>query len=235
MKVAHFSLDEDLASLLLGRRGQRQLACDFSGPQSAKHLIESLGIPHTEIGSLLANGSPVSQSYLVADGDELAVSSRKAESDAGVEPTFVLDGHLGRLASRLRMLGLDCIYENDVQDDDLASISVSQGRILLTRDRRLLMRKVITSGYLVRSLSPREQLPEIFHRFGLRKWVRPFQRCIRCNAVLQPVAKADIVTRLKPLTQRYFEEFRICPACSQIYWKGSHFERMAGMIRDLLR
>ncbi len=233
MKVAHFSFDEDLASLLMGRHGQRRIDYTFTGPQSAKHLIESLGIPHTEIGALLANGSPISEGYLVADGDELTVSCKQAESGADIEPTFVLDGHLGRLASRLRMLGLDCIYENEVQDDDLASISVSQGRILVTRDRRLLMRKVISRGYLVRSLSPGEQLPEVFHRFGLRNWVRPFQRCIRCNALLQPVAKADILSRLEPLTKRYFEEFKICPACSQIYWKGSHFERMAQIIAGL--
>jgi uncharacterized protein with PIN domain len=131
------------------------------------------------------------------------------------------------------MLGLDCLYENDYDDKSLFAISVGQERILLTRDRRLLMHKAITRGYLLRSLEPHEQLVEVVRRYGLRKWIRPFQRCIRCNHLLQPVEKTAIIDRLEPLTKLYFDEFRICPSCKQVYWKGSHFERMQKLIAGL--
>ncbi len=233
MKVARFRFDAGLRPLLQHAQADGEFDYRFSGPQSAKHLIESVGIPHTEIGAVVANSAPVDNGYLVQDGDTVDVFGNPPDRDLDKEPLFVLDGHLGRLAAHLRMLGLDCLYENDYDDDTLAAVSVSQGRILLTRDRRLLMRKAVTQGYLLRSLEPHEQLLEVVHRYALRKWIRPFQRCIRCNHLLEQVAKEVILDRLEPLTKLYFGDFRICPACKQIYWKGSHFERMEKLIASL--
>jgi uncharacterized protein with PIN domain/sulfur carrier protein ThiS len=233
MKVAHFHFDEDLAALRLGRRGERELEYAFTGPQSAKHLIESLGIPHTEIGALRVNGESIGWDYQVRDGDQVVICAASQTADAAVEPRFILDGHLGRLAAHVRMLGLDCLYRSSVDDLELASTAVAEDRILITRDRRLLMRKIIINGYLVRSLMPREQLGEVVDRYRLRTWIKPFQRCIRCNHLLEPVRKADVLERLEPLTRRYFDEFRICPACRQIYWRGSHFDKMIRLIGAL--
>ena len=145
----------------------------------------------------------------------------------------MLDGHLGRLASHLRMLGVDCLYNNGYEDDELAHISVEESRVLLTRDRLLLMRKVITQGYLLRSLNSTEQLHEVVQRYGLVKWVKPFQRCLRCNHQLEPVAKETVLERLEPLTKKYYDEFKLCPACDQVYWKGSHYERMLQLIEKV--
>ncbi len=214
-------------------RGQEKLQYAFNGPQSVKHLIECLGIPHTELGTLQANGQVIQSDYQVRDGDQITVGAVQQAADALVEPRFILDGHLGRLASYLRMLGLDCLYQADADDLELASAAVTDQRILVTRDRRLLMRKSITDGYLVRSLQPRAQLREVVDRYRLRPWIRPFQRCIRCNHLLEPVPKADILERLEPLTRLYFEEFHICTACRQIYWKGSHYEKMRTLIASL--
>jgi uncharacterized protein with PIN domain len=233
MKVAHFHFDEDLAALLPGRRGELDLDYPFTGPQSAKHLIESLGIPHTEIGSLRVNGETVAPDFQVRDGDDVAVAASRQETEATREPQFILDGHLGRLAAHLRMLGLDCMYRSEAADQELACASVAEDRILLTRDRRLLMRKIITHGHLVRNLIPRRQLREIVDRYHLRPWIKPFQRCIRCNHLLESARKADLADRLEPLTRRYFDEFRICPVCKQIYWKGSHFDKMVRLIAEL--
>ena len=233
MKTSHFSFDPNLTALLPRAQRTAELEHHFSGPQSAKHLIESLGIPHTEVGSILSAGRQVSLNYQVHDGDRIEVRSASAEADTGDEPRFVLDGHLGRLSSGLRMLGLDCLYRGDYQDDELAVLSVSQSRTLLTRDRRLLMRKSISKGYLVRSLDPRQQLAELTHRFRLEKWLRPFSRCIRCNGLLRPVDKQVVVNQLQPLTRLHFEEFHICPSCGQIYWKGSHVEKMMKAISGL--
>jgi uncharacterized protein with PIN domain len=233
VKTARFHVDQALTDLLPRNRRAAEFDYDFTGPQSAKHLIESLGVPHTEIGAVLANGRSVGLNYLVEDGDDVGFRGAAPPADQLEEPRFIIDGHLGRLNSGLRMLGLDCLYGKEHGDDDLASASIEQGRILLTRDRRLLMRKAIVRGYLVRRLEPAQQLREVMHRFGLAKWIRPFQRCIRCNHLLEPIQKEAVLERLEPLTRRYFEEFRICPSCSQIYWKGSHFAKMQQRIAEL--
>lgn len=234
MKTARFEFSPELSPLLEHRLRQGSFDYAFNGPQTAKHLVEALGIPHTEVGGLLVNSIPAALDYQVQDGDRMQVSaSSEAEAQqAGEEPEprFVLDGHLGRLAAYLRMLGLDCLYRNDYSDPQLVQISVAEGRVLLTRDRRLLMHKALLQGCLLRSLDPEKQFVQVIRRFGLRNWTRPFRRCLECNQVLQEVEKAEILDRLEPLTRKYYDEFRLCPGCNRIYWKGSHYERMLQLI-----
>lgn len=232
MKIARFHFAREFHALLSHVRRTDGFELPFQGPQSVKHLIESVGVPHTEIGPLEANGRSIGLSYIVADGDRIQIHPAMPENCAQ-EPRFVLDCHLGRLAAHLRMLGLDCLYRPDFQDHQLARISVAEDRILLTRDRRLLMQKVITRGYLVRSLDPQEQLQETVNRYRLVRWIRPFRRCLRCNHPLEAIAKTQVLDRLEPLTNLYFDEFRICPACRQIYWKGSHYDRMQELIEAI--
>jgi len=230
MKVAGFEFDPALRALLKRDLRGQPVEMRFQGSQSVKHLIESLGIPHTEIGLLAANGERIGLDYIVHDGDRIEVRPVAPAADETTEPRFVLDGHLGRLASHLRMLGLDCLYHNAYEDDELVRISVAEGRILLTRDRLLLMHKVITQGYLLRSLNATEQLYEVVGRYGLVKWVRPFERCMNCNHPLEAVQKETVLEKLEPLTEKYYDEFKLCPACDQVYWKGSHYERMLSLI-----
>jgi uncharacterized protein with PIN domain/sulfur carrier protein ThiS len=232
MKVARFDFSPDL-HLLLKRdlRGQ-PVDMQFQGPQSVKHLIESLGIPHTEIGPLNVNGRAVGLEYITQNGDRIEVQP-VAPANLTEEPRFVLDGHLGKLASHLRMLGLDCLYDNAYEDEELVRISVEEERILLTRDRLLLMHKVITQGYLLRSLNSTEQLYEVVRRYGLVKWVKPFQRCMNCNHLLEPVEKELVLEKLEPLTKKYYFDFKLCPDCDQVYWKGSHYEKMLRVIESI--
>lgn len=216
----------------------QDFAVTFQGNQSVKHLFESCGVPHTEVGHLLANDTPISQSYIVQDGDRIEVHPARppeAASTAGQSGRFVLDNHLGKLAAYLRLLGFDCIYHNDLQDEALAIISSQQGRILLTRDVRLLMRSSITQGYWVRSKQPRQQVVEVLARFNLFARLVPFGRCVHCNAVLEWVPKEQILERLEPLTRRYFDQFQQCPACGQVYWQGSHYTHMQEFIQELRR
>jgi uncharacterized protein len=144
-----------------------------------------------------------------------------------------LDNHLGKLATFLRIMGLDAAYRNDYQDDELAEVASREGRILLTRDRGLLMRKVVSQGYCVRALDPRQQAVEIVRRFDLYGHIRPFRRCLRCNSLLHPVDKQAIIERLEPLTRQYYDEFHICPQCDKIYWKGSHYEHMEKFLEGI--
>jgi uncharacterized protein with PIN domain len=229
--IATFTFIDELNDFLPHQRKNTPFSLDFESHQTLKHLIESMGVPHTEFGRVLVNGLPVSSSDLLRDGDQVAVYP--ADSLLQDEPRFVLDNHLGQLATYLRMLGFDSLYRNDYQDEELARVSSEDGRVLLTRDRRLLMRKSIGRGYCIHQMDPRLQVAEVLRRFKLFEQVKPFQRCLRCNSPLQPVAKQDIIERLEPLTKRYYEEFHICPSCNQIYWKGSHYVRMLSMIIEM--
>jgi uncharacterized protein with PIN domain len=233
MSIAYFLFLGRLNDFLPRDQRNQTIPIDFRGRQSIKHLAESLGVPHPEIGQVQVNGQAGTLSMITQDGDRVEV--HPIPDDCPVEPRFVLDNHLGRLAAYLRMLGFDCLYQNQFDDEEMAEIVQKEGRILLSRDRRLLMRKAVTHGYCLRSLNPLEQLSEVIGRFELKGRIRPFHRCLRCNHSLEPVAKEVILDRLEPLTRLYFDEFQICPACKQIYWKGSHFERMQNLIEQTIQ
>ena len=231
MSTAYFDLQPDLQFFLPRDKRNITIALAFKGRQSLKHLIESLGVPHTEVDQVTVNGQARSLDGVPHNGDRIEV--RPAAPGCPVEARFLLDSHLGRLAAYLRMLGFDCLYDNDYHDDGIADILAEDPHILLTRDRRLLMRKVVQSGYCLRSLEPSEQLVEVVRRFDLSGKTTPFHRCLRCNHPLEPVNKNTVLDRLQPLTKRYFDEFHLCPACNQVFWKGSHFERMQTLINRL--
>jgi uncharacterized protein with PIN domain len=244
MTIAHIHFHDLLHQLLRTRKNTPLVRIEFNGRQTIKHLVESLGIPHTEVGHLQVKDAAVGFGYLVKDGDSVQVYPAAADQDhlsgmfkdgkLTIPTRFILDNHLGKLASDLRMLGFDADYTNQYQDQELADIAVSQGRILLTRDRQLLMRKSICYGYLLRSMDPDEQLLEILERFNLLSEIKLFQRCMHCNHVIESVEKIEIQHRLEPLTRKYFNEFRICPGCQQIYWAGSHVEHIEVRLAKLL-
>ena len=231
MSTAIFRFHGRLRDFLPRDQRDKSIIVQFRGRQSIKHLAESLGAPHPEIGQVQVNGQEGSVNDIAQDGDQ--VELHPIENGCPVAPRFLLDCHLGRLTAHLRMLGFDCLYQNDFDDPRMTDIVVEEGRILLTRDRHLLMRKVIQHGYCLRSLDTLEQLAEVLQRFELTEAVQPFHRCIRCNHPLEPVEKDVVIERLEPLTKLYFEEFHICPACKQIYWKGSHFDRMQKLIEKI--
>lgn len=221
---------------------KRQVAFDhtFTGNGSVKDLVESLGVPHPEVDLVLANGTSVDFSYLYQDGDRLSVYP--AFTPLAVEPAvhllpklpavrrFVLDTHLGRLAAYLRMLGFDSLYRNDYDDPELADISSTEKRILLTRDRKLLMRRQVEYGYFVREHFPQKQLLEVVQRFELAGTQHPFTRCMNCNGLLHPVNKGDIEQLLLPKTREYYNDFWQCADCHKIYWEGSHCQRMQKLV-----
>jgi uncharacterized protein with PIN domain len=147
---------------------------------------------------------------------------------------FVIDGHLGRLAAYLRALGFDTDYSNDGADDELARRSSREQRILLTRDQGLLKRSIVEHGYWVRNIDPEEQLFEVCRRFDLGKRALPFTRCVSCNGVLADVEKEEVEQRLLPGTRQRYDRFRRCSACGQIFWRGSHYDRMSRLIDAVL-
>jgi uncharacterized protein len=232
MHAADFTFLGDLYLFLPLKIRAETVHVSFEEHQTIKHLVESLGVPHVEIGELVAGNLPVGPGYRPRNGERIEV--RPAAPGCPIEPRFLLDNHLGRLAAGLRMLGFDCLYRNDYEDAEMAGLLADDIRILLTRDRRLLMRNAVRYGYCPRSLDPDEQLREVVRRFALAGRVKPFQRCLRCNAPLEAVPKAEILDRLEPKTILYFEDFRICRTCDQVYWKGSHFEHMQTLVADVV-
>ncbi len=244
MKQARFRFYAQLNDFLLREVKDQTLTHNFYVSGSVKDAIEAIGVPHTEVDFIVANGIPVDFKYQVQDGDRVSVFPRFRSVDlAGLphlqfpdwsEKRFVADGHLGRLSAYLRMLGFDTLYRSDYQDDELAHLSSSENRILLTRDRGLLKRNEITRGYFVRATEPARQLAEVVRELDLSSQLAPFRRCMHCNALLDSVEKKSIQHRLLPETARYFEEFYVCPACDHIYWKGSHYRRMKRLILEAL-
>jgi hypothetical protein len=207
---------------------------------SIKDTIEALGVPHPEVGLILVNQESVGFSYQVQAGDRISVYPEfrtiAVTTLSQVQPPplprvrFVLDVHLGKLATYLRLLGFDALYRNDYDDGELATISSQQQRILLTQDRALLKRRVVIYGYCVRSTLPLSQIQEVVQRFHLAGQIRPLCRCLRCNGLLQPTAKASVYDRLPPLTRQYYDRFSACQSCGQIYWQGAHYERIQQLI-----
>lgn len=244
MKQSQFRFYAELNDFLPPDKKQRSFTHTFINRAAVKDMIEGLGVPHTEIDLILVNGESVDFSYVVQDGDRVAVYPVFEAVDITPlvrlrpqplrEPRFVLDVHLGRLAGYLRLLGFDALYRNDYPDEELARISSQQERILLTRDRGLLKRREVTHGYCLRTTNPRRQLLEVLRRFDLAGTVEPFKRCMRCNGLLETVDKSEIRHRLPPKTAHYYDEFRRCRVCGQIYWQGSHYQRLKQFIDRVL-
>jgi len=242
--IATFRFYAELNDFFPPHKRQRPFAHQFELSASVKDMIEALGVPHTEVDLILANGQSVDFSYPVQPGDRISVYPVFESIDISPivrvrpqplrDPRFVLDVHLGRLAGYLRLLGFDTLYRNNYTDEELAQISSRQSRILLTRDRGLLKRSIVTHGYCLRTTNPFEQLSEVLGRFDLLESVRPFQRCMRCNGLPQRVDKAEIIDQLPPKTQQYYNEFRQCQSCGNVYWKGSHYRRMQQFVEQIM-
>lgn len=209
---------------------------------SVKDIIESIGVPHPEVDLILVDGQPVDFGFALSSAKSLDVYPvdwkrgtffpQNRLQTIHIEK-FVADGHLGKLVRDLRLLGVDVLYERAAQDRQLVELASSDKRALLTRDRRLLMHSAVRDGYYLRSQKPLEQTIEVLHRFQLSSALAPFTRCVSCNALLQPVEKTDVFDRLEPLTKIYYYRFRRCEGCGQIYWQGSHFDKLQARVEEV--
>jgi uncharacterized protein len=233
----------ELNDLLSSERRQVAFSQCFEGQRSVKDLIESLGVPHTEVDLILVDGESVGFSQLLRGGERIAVyplfkaldisAMTQVRPQSLTEFRFALDTHLGKLAAHLRMLGFDTYYSNVASDAELANISAGQRRVILTCDRGLLKRSQVVYGYCVRANDPALQLVEVLRRFDLFNQIRPFQRCMACNEVLRPVPKAEVQDRLPAKVREYCHEFTICPGCGRVYWPGTHYEHMQEFIQRM--
>jgi uncharacterized protein len=225
---------DDLTFFLKSKTSSGIIERKLGEKTSVKDVIESSGVPHPEVDLVLVNSKPVDFSHPIvkdADIDLYPVQSecllfKEKRLQVRSLKRFVADGHLGTLARNLRLLGFDVAYDRQAQDRQLLSVMEREDRALLTRDRHLLMHAIVRHGYCPRSQNADDQTIEVVRRFHLFDSIFPFSRCLRCNAPLQKVVKADIIETLEPLTKFYYEDFRRCSGCGQIYWAGSHFSKL---------
>jgi uncharacterized protein len=241
MASATFRFYAELNDLLPRQWRQRDIIHAFREPASVKDRIEAHGVPHTEVELIQITGEPAGFDRLLRDGDRVSVYPFMAilENPHPLRPPyprgrFVLDQHLGRLAAYLRLLGLDCAHRSVFPDDEIVRVALAEDRVVLTRDKRLLMRRAVVHGGYVRATDPFEQVPEVVHRFGAPEMTAPFSRCMACNGVLRPVARERVEDRLLPDTRRYYRDFRECPDCRRVFWDGSHVRRMRGWVDEWL-
>jgi uncharacterized protein with PIN domain/sulfur carrier protein ThiS len=224
------------------RRGKDTL---FTLPDSQQinDFLSSNGIPPANVDLFLCNGRSVTLDHALKDGDRVSCypvfetfdirSVTKIRTIPLRIPRFILDVHLGKLASFLRMLGFDTLYFPDTKDDQMLSISLEEERTLLSKDRDLLHHESLIRGYHVLADDPREQIAEVVHRFDLFASFSPFTRCIRCNTLLEPVEKEKIIDRIPPKVRQYYDEYFYCCLCDHIFWKGSHYEKMKLFVEEI--
>ncbi|UUV19278.1 Mut7-C ubiquitin/RNAse domain-containing protein [Fusobacteria bacterium ZRK30] len=231
-----------LNKLLKKGRRDKELSLELKLRQSVKDLIEAQGIPHTEVGMILIDSKREESSYILKDGQKIEVypafndiEEAKFQNLINYPKKFILDVHLGRLAKYLRIFGIDTLYENYYSDEEIVKTALKEGRVILTRDRGILKRRVVKYGYLIKSNESKEQLREIFLNFDILPKIKPFLRCISCNGILEKADKEEIIEELEPLTRKYYNEFFRCTICKKIYWKGGHRERMEEFANDFLK
>ncbi|MEU9404615.1 Mut7-C RNAse domain-containing protein [Streptomyces sp. NPDC048281] len=214
------------------RVGVHPLAVD--GVSTLGHVIESLGVPLTEVGALVVDGREVPVAHIPADGERVTVRPvTRPQHVPGAPLRFLLDVHLGTLARRLRLLGVDTAYEStDIGDPALAARSAAEKRVLLSRDRGLLRRRELWAGGYVYSTGPDDQLRDVLDRFAPD--LRPWTRCTACNGLLKEATKDEVADQLKGGTQKSYDVFAQCAECGRAYWKGAHHQQLEAIVARAL-
>jgi uncharacterized protein with PIN domain len=245
MTVARFRFYEELNDFLAPARRKQEFELRCAEAATVKNAIESVGVPHTEVELILANGESVDFAYRVHDGDRISVYPMFESFDVTPllrlrpaplrTPRFVADAQLGALARLLRMLGFDTRFDNPAGDAAIRALALSESRTILTRDRQLLICRDVTHGCYVHALQPQAQLREVVERLQLGTLARPFTRCLCCNAPLADVDKAAVLAQLPPAVAQHQQQFSRCPVCERVYWPGDHYRRMNEMLRPLLQ
>ncbi|MBS2538820.1 hypothetical protein KGQ20_39345 [Catenulispora sp. NF23] len=201
---------------------------------SLGHVVEALGVPLVEVGELLVDGRPARAGHVPVSGEHIEVRRLAFPQRVGGPLRFLLDIHLGTLARRLRVLGIDAAYETpDIGDAALAARSAREKRVMLSRDRGLLHRRELFAGAYVYSHEPAVQLDEIIERF--QPELAPWTRCTACNGVLRPVTKEEMRDRLENGTVENYDTFAECESCGRAYWRGAHSASLDAIVEQATR
>ncbi|MFC0402696.1 Mut7-C RNAse domain-containing protein [Paraburkholderia rhizosphaerae] len=240
MVTATFRFYEELNDFLARPLRRQSFSCACARNATTKHMIEALGVPHTEVELILVNGESVGFDHPLQDGDRVAVYPKFEALD--IQPLlrvrerplrvmrFIADAHLGGLAQLLRLAGFDTLYDNHYADARIEALALDEARVVLTRDRELLKRRTITHGCYVRTLKPEAQLREIFDRLDLAGSAHPFRLCLTCNAPLRRISKDEAAGRAPDGVLERHTQFVTCDVCRRVFWEGSHWRRMRALM-----
>lgn len=224
----------ELQDLLPRSRRGAALSVRLAEHATAKHLVETLGVPHTEVGSLRINGRPAALGSRLQPGDRVECWPPSPALADGAPPRFAADAHLARLARYLRFIGCDTLYDPAWADDRLAATARAEQRVVLTRDRALLMRRDVDRGCWLRDDAPLAQLRQVARRYGLPGAQPGPPRCTLCNQVLATADAGTVDTRVPPRAARAHPSFWQCPECRRVYWAGSHWRRLSASVQAAL-
>jgi len=218
-----------LQPLMFGRRRSSRVTVRDDGASTIGHLIGSLGIPLTEVGDIMVGDTIVDPTWRPTPNSTVSLTPRHRPQAAPTDPPrFLLDVHLGTLARRLRLLGIDAAWSNDATDDELVAQASATRRVILTRDHGLLLRRTVRDGAYVRGNQPADQLVDVVNRFAPP--LAPWTRCPACNTVVVPAAKSAILSRIQPGTQRNYDAFARCPGCERVFWQGAHYDHLQRIV-----
>jgi uncharacterized protein len=246
MTTATFRFHRELNEFLARPQREQAFACVCPVASTTKHMIEALGVPHTEVALILRNGLPDGFDTLVSDADFIDIYPPRMMPRALeiMHPLraplrletlrFIADAHLGGLAQLLRLAGFDTRYDNHFPDDEIEQLALAEHRVVLTRDRELLKRRSLVHGCYVRTLQPDAQWREVATRLGLAQHVRPFRLCLMCNAPLRRASADEVSDRVPEGVLERHARFVTCDVCRRVFWEGSHWKRMRARIEELM-
>jgi uncharacterized protein with PIN domain len=193
MPVLTLRVPAELRFLLPPARRGETVPVVAARTDTVGHVVQAAGIPLTEVEGLALDGTPVPASARVEDGVLALTPVVRPQRTPTSPPRFLLDVHLGGLARRLRVLGLDTAYRPDHQDADLVRRAVAENRVLLTQDRGLLRRRAVLAGALVRGAGTAAQLDDVLDRFAPP--LAPWTRCTSCGGPLEPVSREEVASQ----------------------------------------
>lgn len=238
---AEFRFYEELNDFLARELRKTSFRVAIDRARSVKDAIESTGVPHTEVDLVLVNGRSVAFDHVLRGGERVAVYPVFERLDISPlvhlrpaplrEIRFVLDTHLGKLARHLRLAGFDSLWSNDFGDEEIIALSVAQRRVILTRDKGILMRRIVTRGYFVRETDSERQLREVVRAFQLERLLRPFTRCRVCNGDLQEIPRESVFGRVPESVRDDAERFTECAQCARVFWEGTHYARLQRILQ----
>jgi uncharacterized protein with PIN domain len=244
LRWAEFRFYRELNDFLPAHRRQAAFRESFTGTPAVRDTIQAIGVPHSAVDLILVDGESVGFTHRLQGGERVAVYPEFERLDISplqrLRPRplrrtrFILDVHLGRLARYLRLLGFDSAYDRGWHDDEIIDRGLAEKRIILTRDLGILKQSRVTHGYWLRSDVPAAQVREVVDALDLRGQFQPFARCMECNGEIHAVDKPDLQGLVEQDILQRFDEFRQCPDCRRVYWRGSHYEQMQTLVNALV-
>ena len=142
---------------------------------------------------------------------------------------------LGKLATYLRMAGIDSAYSKSTSFPSLIKTATAEDRIVLTRRSDISATACTVFIYCVNSNYPHEQLQDVVTKFAIRlDQTHFFSRCLLCNEALERLDKFDVLGKIPAYVTSTVSDFSQCPECNKIYWKGTHYQNMLRQLHNLL-